>query len=414
MLRVLLIATGYTGGGAERSARELFELLRARGCEAEMIVAPKRDDYPPHVHGVRNQWERYVKALPGALVWDRRHIGSGRALNAIAAVDYDIVHGHNLFGGWLNFGALKRLAERVPFVWTFHDEQPLNLSCSYDLSRVMSSAQIEQRFGIQLPKLDCTHREAQRAAARLATALPRPAAIICPSTYLAEAARRSPHYKDVPVHLLPYGLPFVNVPETQMPRDQARRELSLPVDKPIVFVVAAQLSSPFKGMWLGIEALKQLRTQGHVLIAGGGADEIARQISLPSTSLGFVKGDAQLARAYRAADVTMLPSIAENFPYVALESFACETPIAAFPIGGFPDLVGDNERGMLADSVTAAALAHAVDALLSDEGARNGAGNAAHEWLLRTCDQTRWIDRHIEIYDDSIARFALRGSAVTC
>jgi glycosyltransferase involved in cell wall biosynthesis len=401
MLRVLLIATGYTGGGAERSARDLFELLRARGVEADMIVAPKRNDYPAHVRGVRNQWERYLKLLPGALVWDRRHIGSGRALNAIRADDYDIVHGHNLFGGWLNFGALKRLAERIPFVWTFHDEQPLNLSCSYDLSRVMSSSEIDQRWSIQLPKLDCTHPQAQVAARRLATALPRPAAIVCPSSYLADAARRSPHYKDVRVHLVPYGLPFANAPETRMPRDHARRELSLPSDKPIVFIVAAQLASPFKGMWLGVDALKQLKTQAHVLIAGSGADEIAGQIPLQSTSLGFVKGDAQLARAYRAADVTMLPSVAENFPYVALESFACETPIAAFTIGGFPDVIGHNERGMLAESLTPASLASAVDQMLANESLRRSAGAAAREWLLKTCDADRWVDRHLEIYEQA-------------
>ncbi len=44
--------------------------------------------------------------------------------------------------------------------------------------------------------------------------------------------------------------------------------------------------------------------------------------------------DERLALAYAAADVFVLPTLAENLPNTALESIACGTPVAAFAVGG--------------------------------------------------------------------------------
>jgi glycosyltransferase involved in cell wall biosynthesis len=411
-VRALLLSDAYAGGGAERSARELFELLRAApDTQAELLVAARRADYPAGVRGARPAWEKYLKPLRflGGHDWDRRHVGAARALDALAPRDVDVVHAHNIFGGWMSFTAMQRLARRIPLVWTFHDERPVGMASGYDLSRVMSSDEIERRFDRRLfGPLDGASAEARRMRDYYTPLIPRPAAIICPSRYMAQLAHSSPLYRDVPVHVVPYGLPFANDPNVQMPREQARRELAIDPDAKVVLLLAASLQSPFKGGWLAVEAMRHLAAPGappvHALVAGLSSEQLARQLPLKSTVLGFLGDSRALACAYRAADVTMISSVADNFPYVALESFACQRPIAAFELGGFPDLVGDNrQRGALAEPLKPDSLAAAVRWLLEDDSRREAIGAEARRWVCQTCDTKHWVARHLEIYREAIS-----------
>jgi glycosyltransferase involved in cell wall biosynthesis len=46
-----------------------------------------------------------------------------------------------------------------------------------------------------------------------------------------------------------------------------------------------------------------------------------------------------LARAYAGADVFVFPSLTDTFGLVILESLACGTPVAAFPVTGPKDVL---------------------------------------------------------------------------
>lgn len=65
--------------------------------------------------------------------------------------------------------------------------------------------------------------------------------------------------------------------------------------------------------------------------------------------LGFVSSDRLKAMAYSVADLFIMPSRAENFPLVLLESMACGTPMVSFRVGGVTDLVRPGITGYLAE-----------------------------------------------------------------
>jgi glycosyltransferase involved in cell wall biosynthesis len=71
-----------------------------------------------------------------------------------------------------------------------------------------------------------------------------------------------------------------------------------------------------------------------------------------------------MIHAYRAADVFVLPSLEDNLPNTVLESMACGTPVAAFRIGGIPEMVQDPDTGALALAGDGADLARAISSLL--------------------------------------------------
>lgn len=55
--------------------------------------------------------------------------------------------------------------------------------------------------------------------------------------------------------------------------------------------------------------------------------------------LGVLPRDV-LAKVYAAADVFVMPSRSETFGLVMLESMACGTPVAAYPVYGPLEVVG--------------------------------------------------------------------------
>jgi glycosyltransferase involved in cell wall biosynthesis len=71
---------------------------------------------------------------------------------------------------------------------------------------------------------------------------------------------------------------------------------------------------------------------------------------------GRQDGEA-LVRHYAAADVFVLPSRTETFGLVLLEALACGLPVAALPVAGPLDVIGEHGPGVLDRDLRAAALA---------------------------------------------------------
>lgn len=68
----------------------------------------------------------------------------------------------------------------------------------------------------------------------------------------------------------------------------------------------------------------------------------------------------------REMDVLVLPSFDEGMPLVLLEAMACGVPVVATRVGGVDELVEDGIDGLLVPPGDVAALAEAIDRLVSD------------------------------------------------
>ena len=72
----------------------------------------------------------------------------------------------------------------------------------------------------------------------------------------------------------------------------------------------------------------------------------------------------------RAADVTLVPSRAESFGLVALESSACGTPVVASDVGGLTSLIEEGVTGFLVGERDASTWADVVEKSRSTPTAR--------------------------------------------
>ena len=64
----------------------------------------------------------------------------------------------------------------------------------------------------------------------------------------------------------------------------------------------------------------------------------------------------ELPHIYSAADCFVFPGRSETFGLVMLEALACGTPVAAYPVAGPLDVIGDSPGGVLDHSLQRAAL----------------------------------------------------------
>jgi glycosyltransferase involved in cell wall biosynthesis len=105
-----------------------------------------------------------------------------------------------------------------------------------------------------------------------------------------------------------------------------------------------------------LEAFLDLDLPGSKLIVGDGPALNALTKKYPqATFTGARQGEA-LARAYAAADVFVFPSKTDTFGLVLLEALASGLPVAAFPVTGPRDVIGNAPVGALNDDLQVACL----------------------------------------------------------
>jgi glycosyltransferase involved in cell wall biosynthesis len=100
-----------------------------------------------------------------------------------------------------------------------------------------------------------------------------------------------------------------------------------------------------------LEAFLGLDLPGTKVVVGDGPAREALQRGYPeAVFLGALQGEA-LAQAYAAADVFVFPSKTDTFGLVLLEALASGVPVAAFPVTGPRDVIGDAPVGVLNDDL---------------------------------------------------------------
>lgn len=154
-------------------------------------------------------------------------------------------------------------------------------------------------------------------------------------------------------------------------RNDARKQLGIPLDKKMVVAVGALI--PRKGYHFLIPAIGMLKQRGldvKLYVNGEGdyrpkLEQQIRELNLGEsvTLTGSVPND-RLKYWYSAADVSCLASSAEGWANVLLESMACGTPVVATRIWGTPEVVTSDRLGLLVEQ-NPQSLADGLESALS-------------------------------------------------
>ena len=128
-----------------------------------------------------------------------------------------------------------------------------------------------------------------------------------------------------------------------------------------------------------ITAFLDLDCRGSKVVVGDGPALAALRRRYPDVHYTGALHGAALASAYRSADALVFPSRTDTFGLVMIEALACGTPVAAFPVPGPLDVLGEAALGGLDDD-----LARAVDAALGADRSVCAAYGRRYDWAAST------------------------------
>jgi glycosyltransferase involved in cell wall biosynthesis len=195
--------------------------------------------------------------------------------------------------------------------------------------------------------------------------------------------------------VIPYG---VDAEVFQPDPDAAaavRSALGLAPETPIVAAIGRMVYK--KGFAYLIDAFARVRArhpQAVLAIAGYGdlRDDLAHQaaqLGLGDSIIFPGRLDRQHAAQFiAAADVYVVPSVRDQagnidgLPNTLLEGMCAARPIVASRTAGIPDVIGNEQHGLLVSERDSGALAAAIDRLLSDRALAQRLGEQARRRVL--------------------------------
>jgi glycosyltransferase involved in cell wall biosynthesis/SAM-dependent methyltransferase len=217
------------------------------------------------------------------------------------------------------------------------------------------------------------------------------------------------------IHVVYNGVRLDHFPEpTDELRRRARQSFGLPAGAPVVCGVFRLAAEKQPDLFLDVVRRVRARVPGlRVLLAGVGDMEPRVRQVLREHDMGewvqLLGRRSDVAPVFLASDASLLTSMAEGCPNVALESQYLGVPVVATDVGGTGDAVAHGVTGLLAGVSDAEGLAAALARVLLNADFR-GRLSAAGPGLVRSrFGLGQMIENTLAVYDRTARGGASHG-----
>ncbi|MBI4795527.1 MAG: glycosyltransferase family 4 protein [Deltaproteobacteria bacterium] len=197
--------------------------------------------------------------------------------------------------------------------------------------------------------------------------------------------------------------------ESRKPSRQVREELGLPLDQPVVGLVA-RLDHRAKGHLELVQAMSTLKDTHpfHALMVGGGRrqeemQELAASLGL-AERVHFLGNRRDVPELLGAMDFFVLPSHSEGVSLAVLEAMAAGLPVIVSAVGGLPEIVRHEENGLLIPPKDPQALARSLARLLENPDLARSLGQKAQEHIKEKYSLERMGRVANESYDEQVKK----------
>jgi starch synthase len=389
-----------------------------RGLRVAMLTR----EYPPEVYGgagvhveyLARELSRLVRLTvhcqgadrPGAVAhrpWDQL-AGASSALGVMsadlsmtaAAAGAELVHSHTWYANLA--GHLAGLLYGIPHVMTAHSLEPL---------RPWKAEQLGGGYALS----SWCERVAIEAAA---------AVIAVSDGMRADILAAYPAVRPGRVHVIRNGIDTAQYAPDPGTAVLARHGID-PARPSVAFVGRVTRQ---KGLSVLLRAAEHLDPEAQLVLCAGQPDtpELAAEVNglvehLRATRPGVIWIPGMLPRPDVAqilshATAFACPSLYEPLGIVNLEAMACGTAVVGSRVGGIPEVVADGQTGLLVPPGDPAALAVALNALVTDPARAAALGTAGRRRAVAEFSWPRIAGQTAGLYQELAAGLAagLAGS----
>ena len=102
----------------------------------------------------------------------------------------------------------------------------------------------------------------------------------------------------------------------------------------------------------------------------------------------------------KASHVLVLPSRVESIPQSIKEAFFLKIPVVGTDVGGIPELIKNNETGLLVPPNEPQKLAESVNKLLENKQNTNQLTNSGYEFIKNNMTWDIILPKYIEFYEN--------------
>jgi glycosyltransferase involved in cell wall biosynthesis len=409
-MKVAIVSTYDSIGGAARAAFRLHKGLLTKGIDSKMLVQ-KKDSENNNVIGIVSKkewlWSKIairLNNLPLKKYPNKdKYIFSPSIYGGFNEKRYnnqfDLFNIHWVGGGFQSIDSIAKITK--PIILTLHDSWAFTGGCHipYPCEKFVTKC----GSCIKLDSNDEIDLSSRIWSKKLEAWKNKNIVLVGDGNWVANNARKSSIFKNNRVEVIHPGLDLhVFKP---LNKKACRDILGLDQNlKYVLFGAVVATADKNKGFQFLSEALKMYsqseenRNNTKLIVFGSSENSKKENFGIETQYIGKINDDITLSLLYSAADVMIVPSIIESFGQTASESFACGTPVVAFNTSGLKDIVDHKVNGFLANPFDPKDLSEGIKWVLEDSERLSALGRNARLKAEEKFSIDKYVDNYLQVY----------------
>jgi len=391
---------GYESPGRRFHGLAITPLLKEHGIESKHLIWQK-DTNNPEVLTFGGLWTKkingYINKIEHKLSLQSVLYPHGaQILKMPAFKEADVVHLHIIHSGYLSLSILPKITKLKPTVWTLHDPWAMTGHCVYpfDCTRWQTGCGNCPALHIGFPLQRDTTRflfNYKRKAYKKSRL-----EVIVASKWMQNMVENSPLFEGVKLHYVPFGLNLDFFSAKASPHARKRFGIS---DDAIVILFRA-VNNGYKGLPYILHALDKIKSNQPICLLTLNDYGVLERFKdkFQVVELGWQNDETLVRDAFVAADIFLMPSIAEAFGVMAIEALACSKPIIVFEGTSLPSVTFAPEIGISVPMRDAGALYHALQHLIDNTQERQERGQKGRKIAEQNYCEKVFTEKLAEIY----------------